>query len=74
MKVRLTGKTRHGKNRVREHGELWNVESETEMLIARPKLKGPFLFLRPANGSNDMRWVAEKNDPDFALEFVEDEE
>jgi hypothetical protein len=44
------------------------------MLIARPKLKGPFLFLRPANGSNDMRWVAEKNDPDFALEFVEDEE
>jgi len=72
MKVRLIGKSRHGKNRVREHGELWNVEAECATLIARPGANGPFLFLRPANGSDDMRWVAENNDPNFNLEFVED--
>ena len=72
MKVRLIGKSRHGKNRVREHGEFWLVKGKSETLIARPKAKGPFLFLRPANGSDDMRWVEENNDPNFILEFVED--
>jgi len=72
MKVRLIGKSRHGKNRVREHGEFWLVENECETLIARPGAKGPFLFLRPANGSDDMRWVEENKDPNFEVEFVED--
>ena len=25
MMIKLTGKTNHGKNRVREHGDLWEV-------------------------------------------------
>jgi hypothetical protein len=71
MKVRLIGKTRHGKNRVREHGELWIVEKECEKILARPGLKGPFLLLTPENGSDDWRFVAVHDDPDFNVEFVE---
>jgi|DEB0MinimDraft_6_1074348.scaffolds.fasta_scaffold06357_10 hypothetical protein len=72
MKVRLIGKTRHGKNRVREHGEFWLVKGKSETLTARPGLKGPFMSLIPANGSDDWRWVAEKDDPNFEVEPVED--
>ena len=72
MKVRLIGKSRHGKNRVREHGEFWLVERKRETILARPGAKGPFLSLRPANGSDDARWVAENDDPNFEVEFVED--
>ena len=25
MMIKLTGKTNHGKNRIREHGDLWEV-------------------------------------------------
>jgi len=27
--VRLIGKTKHGKDRIRQHGDVWNVESMT---------------------------------------------
>lgn len=74
MKVRLTGKTKHGKNRVREHGEIWTVNSITEKVHFPRAIKGsgPFLFLIPSSGSDDMRWVSEVGDPNFEVELVED--
>jgi hypothetical protein len=74
MKVRLTGKTKHGKNRVREHGEIWKVKSITEK-VNFPRViegPGPFLFLIPSSGSDDMRWVSEVGDPNFEVEQVGD--
>lgn len=75
MKVRLTGKTKHGKNRVRENGDLWKVTRIAEKVhfpraISGP---GPFFFLTSLKpGSDDWRWVSEFDDPNFEVELLED--
>ena len=75
MKVRLTGKTKHGKNRVKENGEIWKVTRIAEKVhfpraIGGP---GPFLFLISLkSGTDDIRWVSEIGDPNFEVEHVED--
>jgi hypothetical protein len=72
-KVKLTGKTHKGKNRVRELGEIWNV-----LKIGRPvALVDPgrpeALFIAPVDHPNDARWVEmpPREDPDFTVEIVE---
>ena len=75
MKVRLIGKTKHGKNRVKENGEIWKVKSiqEKELFPRKISGPGPFLFLISLKpGSDDIRWVSEIDDPNFEVEPVED--
>ena len=82
--VILKAKTRHGKNRIKQHGDRWMVVRQTEENL------GP-RFLRPVNAlppwlwlettdcecptrekwGQDGRWVSEKNDPNF--EIVKDD-
>ena len=66
-KVLLRGKTRHGKNRINQHGNIWLVENID-------KFGGePAMFLRSLNKTEgpkdnkgfDTRWVLLKNDPNF---------
>ena len=75
MKVRLTGKTKHGKNRVKENGEFWKVKNiqEKERFPRKISGPGPFLFLISLkSGTDDIRWVSEIDDPNFEVEHVED--
>lgn len=67
MQVKLIGKSKKGKQRVKLHGELWDVEkiSEKHLFPRAIDGPGPFLFIRPNSGSDDCRWVSEVRDPDF---------
>ena len=66
-KVMLKGKTRHGKNRINQHGDIWIVEN-------KGKFGGqPAMFLRSLhkteglkdNKGFDTRWVLLKDDQNF---------
>ena len=60
-KVKLTGITQHGKNRVREHGEIWEVIRLNPTVGFKTKAPGPFTLLQ-ATESINMRWVSTIND------------
>ena len=66
----LKGKTRHGKNRIQQHGCLWIISFIT-------KFQGqPVMLLRSENKTEgpkgkkdfDARWVLLNNDPNFLIE------
>lgn len=66
QKVKLSSKSRHARNRIAQHGEIWNVISETpEEILLRSERK----TWRDVNGlfSEDKRWIFKKNDPDFSF-------
>jgi hypothetical protein len=65
--IKLVGKTRHGKNRIHQHGEKWIVESVGKFqgqsafsLRSTEKTEGP-----KHNKGFDGRWVLMKDDPNF---------
>lgn len=60
----LTGKTRHGKNRVREHGTVWEVTRHNE--INYPHTAHKTEIRSVLTGAR--RWVRIGNDPDFSFE------
>lgn len=59
-RVRLTGKTKKGKDRVRMHGRVW--------LVIPNDNKPGFLFIKSMDG-NDFRWVKPVDDPNFNVEL-----
>jgi len=66
----LKGKTKHGKSRINEHGELWKVTEikEDKGMMRLESLNDTFKF----NGEwiKDVRWVNReivKNDENFEL-------
>lgn len=61
MTLKLRGITRKGKNRIKQFGEHWLVKDEGNF-NGNPSYK-----VRPANGSDDLRWVFKNNDPDFEI-------
>ena len=70
--IRLVPKTRHGKNRIHQHGDEWIV-------LNLSKFKGqPALHLRSKDKTFKMgtamtfdgRWVLINNDPDFDIEAI----
>ena len=73
-KVLLTGKSRHGKNRIQQHGEVWTV---TKL----GKFQGDDAFMCESERATfkrsfnldpikDNRWVFLKEDPNFTFEVV----
>ena len=59
MILTLKGKTGHGKNRVREHGELWEVlEFPPGVVDMNPK---PTLPPIKSVKTGEWRWLDEKN-------------
>tara|TARA_R110002074_G_scaffold394940_1_gene582767 strand:- start:324 stop:557 length:234 start_codon:yes stop_codon:yes gene_type:complete len=71
--IRLAGKTRHGKNRIHQHGDIWEIDN-----VGR--FSGmPAIGLRSMNATEgprdhkirDGRWVLISNDPNFEWEIVE---
>tara|TARA_B100000287_G_C20580158_1_gene760022 strand:- start:248 stop:505 length:258 start_codon:yes stop_codon:yes gene_type:complete len=65
----LKGKTRHGKNRINQHGPKWK-------LLSIGKFRGQFAFNLQSermtegprdNKRHDGRWVLMNDDPDFEV-------
>ena len=61
--VFLKGKTRHGKNRINQHGSTWMIEGVSTFQGQ------PAMHLRSENktdkGGFDSRWVLLRDDPNF---------
>jgi hypothetical protein len=70
-KVKLTGITRHGKNRVREQGETWEVIRMSSKVGFKTSAPGPFVLLQ-ATESINMRWVSTVNDDNFSVEVIDE--
>jgi hypothetical protein len=72
-KVKLTGKSRHGKNRVREQGEFWEVAAERDTVRFRTSAPGPFILIQSESvgpRGPHLRWVSIQKDPDFSVEII----
>ena len=64
--VRLRGISRHGKNRISQHGDLWVVKAVRESVKFPTSAPGPFLSLGSVT-TEDWRWISEVNDPNFEI-------
>jgi len=63
MIVRLEGITRHGKNRIREHGEYWKIVREESSVPALGNKSG--ILMEALDG--DKRWITGHDDPNFKM-------
>ena len=70
-KVKLTGITRHGKNRVREQGKIWEVIRMSPKVGFKTSATGPFMLLQ-ATESINMRWVSTISDDNFSVEVIDE--
>ena len=68
-RVLLQGKTRHGKNRLNQHGAFWEIKTvgtfrgqPAVSLQSEHKTEGP-----KDNKGFDSRWVLLQNDPNFLI-------
>ena len=69
--LRLSGKTRHGKNRINQHGSLWLVKSE-DTFNGQPAWHVQSMWRTEGPKDNkgfDSRWVLKQNDPNFEVEI-----
>jgi len=70
--VKLKGKTSHGKNRVREQGELWKVLNLSTALPHGPFPRGtPIVRLITLDGKH-WRTVTKTKDEDFEMTIMGD--
>ena len=73
MKFTLEAKTRHGKNRISEHGETWLVIREctrTNRVLLKSRTKS-FKCKKTRTRSHDLRWVdLDGNDRDFTITAI----
>jgi len=73
-KVKLAGVSRHGKNRVREQGEDWQVVGESPVVHFKSAAPGPFLLLESKIQGHPhgpwARWVRLQRDTDFMIEVI----
>lgn len=72
-RIQLTGLSQKGKNRVREHGPVWHVLAETDVVLFAPTKKGPWLFIAPDGATMDSkaaRWIHSSNDLDFSIKLL----
>ena len=61
-KIRLVGKTKLGKERVKRDGDLFIVKAFADNVSC---IGGKVVLVSPPNGN--MRWIAMQNDQDFNI-------
>ena len=59
MKIKLKGITRHGKNRIHEHGDVWEVVSLEDVGIISTNF-WPRIPIRSTT-TNEWRWLDENH-------------
>ena len=71
--LKLKGVTRHGKNRINQHSDVWEVIDEqlTQLLLqSLEKTEGP-----KHNKVKDMRWISATEDRNFEIvEHIKNEQ
>ena len=60
MNIRLKGITGHGKNRIREHGDVWEILTLQDIGIFSSTAHGNSTPIRSI-ATNEWRWLDEKN-------------
>jgi len=63
--VKLTAKTRRGKNKINEHGEIWEWDKTAGI---RAHITNRVFLI--SEKDNDWRWIFPTNDPDFIMEVL----
>ena len=66
--LKLTGKTRHGRNRIAQFGDRWTVIERRESVHCLDGLPGMLIEPVQETPTDAWRWVAETNDRDFTIE------
>ena len=64
--VILKGKSRHGKNRIKQHGDRWHV-TENSSGILHLRSIGCECSECISLGMQDWRWISETDDPNFEV-------
>ena len=64
--LKLKGKTRHGKNRIQQHGEIWRVERESTFR-GQPAWSLRSMAKTFGGREFDGRWVLKNDDPNFEV-------
>ena len=68
----LSGKTKHGRNRVREQGALWKVTRLTRTKRHSIHPEGTsIVLLRALDNAKHWRWIKEENDINFSVEVTD---
>ena len=70
--VRLSGKTRHGKNRIRENGDMWEVitiDGKERSVLSTKICVGPMAEGRREN----WRWLDLPEDEHMEIEIIDNE-
>lgn len=63
--ISLIGKSRHGKNRVHQHGNRWRVTGDGTF---KGQPAWQLVSCHPTDkGIHDERWVLKQDDPDFII-------
>jgi hypothetical protein len=65
--VRLRGKTRHGKNRINQHGDVWEVVDEQLTKILLQSLQNTFKDTPNRVAEKDWRWISSVDDKNFEI-------
>jgi hypothetical protein len=69
----LTAKTKHGKNRIHQHGSLWEIVGDG---VFRGQEAWSLKSLHPTfdrkRGVHDGRWVLKSNDSNFSVDLGPD--
>ena len=73
VNLRLKGKTRKGKNRIKEHGEVWKIVRVADFVEL--DINGPGLLVEAVGckcvtcqrWGSDWRWIAWEDDKDFLV-------
>lgn len=71
--VRLQGITRHGKNRINQHGDVWEVVNCSGKFQGQSAMELKSLhktFRVGGESHHDGRWVLIKDDPNFNWEKI----
>lgn len=63
--IELKGKSRHGKTRVAQHGNIWVIMAEKSINTVSNKV-GP-AWLVESFETDDSRWVLKNEDGDFEI-------
>ena len=71
--LKLKGITRHGKNRIHQHGEWWEVDAVGTFdgfPAVRLNSRNETFNIGKGRKCRDQRWFHMQNDKDFKLTFV----
>jgi hypothetical protein len=68
MRLKLTGRTLKGKNKIREHGDVWIIIGSTEQAQCFNNLPATLI---QSEKDKDRRWIKVTNDDDFIASIIE---